>query len=43
MTVKVVDPARGVILNMETVEINSEEDLHTVCSSIAKKISKTTR
>lgn len=43
MTVKVVDPSRGVILNMETIEIDSEEDLHTACSSIAKKISKTTR
>ncbi len=40
ITVKTVNPANGVIVDIETTEIHSEDELYSACSSIVKRISK---
>lgn len=40
ITVKTVNPVNGVIIDIETTEIHSEEELYSACSGIVKKISK---
>lgn len=39
LTVKAVDQ-QGIIINIETAEIDSEDELNSACSKIARKISK---
>jgi hypothetical protein len=43
ITMKIVDPVRGVILNMETAEISNEDELPAVCNRLVKIISRSTR
>jgi len=43
ITMKIVDPARGIIINMDTNEIDSVDELPSVCRRLVKIINRSTR
>lgn len=43
ITMKIVDPSHGIIINIETANINSEDELPSVCRRMAHIISSKTR